>query len=125
MKKSVLFLVLLVVGFLGAVAAEEKFSLRKLHSAGAEYDGKSVTHIGGFRGSVNRCSGFPPVSKSDWVMVDQTGCVWVSGPMPAGIDPKKAKGEPVRVTGTVRIAKNGRPYIEAKETVLLTPPPQK
>jgi hypothetical protein len=31
--------------------------------------------------------GGPPVTRSDWVIADQSGAIYVTGPLPEGLDP--------------------------------------
>jgi hypothetical protein len=72
----------------------------------------TVTVRGAFRGWRGPCRGGPPVSRGDWMIADATGCLYVHGPVPPGLDPAMPSGDTVTVTGTVRM-KNGLPYIEA------------
>lgn len=56
----------------------------------------------------------PPVTRSDWVLSDGTGRIYVAatrGPIPS-------YGEKVTVIGTVRISGSGQPYIEPAEVII-------
>ncbi|BES82177.1 beta-propeller domain-containing protein [Pyrodictium abyssi] len=56
----------------------------------------------------------PPVTRSDWVLSDGTGRIYVAatrGPIPS-------YGEKVTVIGTVRISGGGQPYIEPAEVII-------
>lgn len=52
--------------------------------------------------------GSPPVTRSDWVISDETGWIYVSGRYP-GLDPVRDKGKELTVVGKV----------EAKDQVYL------
>lgn len=43
---------------------------------------------------------------------DDTGCMYVSGPFPKGLQPMAPKDETVALTGVVRLSKVGAPYLE-------------
>jgi len=58
----------------------------------------------------------PPVTRSDWVVDDGTGRIYVTGKLP-GLDPVKDVGRNVTIVGYVKIA-NGKPYIEAVEIII-------
>jgi len=72
---------------------------------------QSMTISGEYRGWEGGY-GSPPVTRSDWVIKDATGGIYVTGQSPAGLDPVADRGKSVTVTGTIRV-KNGKPYIEA------------
>lgn len=44
--------------------------------------------------------GSPPVTRSDWVIADETGWIYVTGRYP-GLDPAKDKGKKITVVGKV------------------------
>jgi hypothetical protein len=63
------------------------------------------------------CAGGPPVTRSDWVLRDDTGCIYVTGAWaPAG-----TRGQKVSVDGTLRRQREGRIYIEAKQVLPASP----
>lgn len=76
------------------------------------FESGAVTVRGVFHGWRGPCPGGPPVSRSDWMIADSSGCLYVHGPVPIGLDPARPSGETISVTGVVRM-KNGRPYLEA------------
>lgn len=78
----------------------------------ARFESLSVTVTGIFYGWRGPCRTGPPVSRSDWMLADPSGCLYVHGPVPPGLDPVKPSGEEISVTGVVRI-KKGRPYLES------------
>ena len=65
------------------------------------------------------CKQGPPVTRSDWAISDQTGCIFVTGR--SGLDPTDDYGKNITVSGIVRKTERGQPYIEAR-TVILNPP---
>jgi len=79
----------------------------------AAYEGKVVTIEGKYQGWD---SGFgnPPVTRSDWVLQDTTGWLYVTG-KPSGLDPLGDTGHPIRVEGVVKITGDGEPYLSAQE----------
>jgi len=58
--------------------------------------------------------GSPPVTRSDWLVEDATGWLYVTG-KPAGLDPLDDVGRPIKVTGEVRTTEEGEPYLYAHE----------
>ena len=79
----------------------------------AEFDGKSVTLDGKYQAWQAENGYGPPVTRSDWIMKDDSGWIYVTGKSP-GLDPAAGIGTPVEVIGTVRVTSKGIPYIEAK-----------
>lgn len=72
------------------------------------YVGQTVKISGGYRGWETG-HGSPPVSRSDWVLRDETGSIYVTGI--AGLRYPEDLGQAIQATGIVRI-KDGQPYIE-------------
>ncbi len=71
--------------------------------------GKKVLITGEFRGWEGS-AGPPPVTRSDWVVKDETGYIYVLGAPP--LNPVEDKGKKVLVIGTLKVSKNDIPYIE-------------
>ncbi len=79
----------------------------------AAYEGHTVLMKGQYRGwEVGH--GSPPVTRSDWIIQDNSGSIYVTGELP-GLKPYEDIGKPIQVEGVVRL-KDGLPYIEAKTT---------
>ena len=75
-----------------------------------KYEWELVTIMGEYGG---RDIGYePPVTRSDWVIRDETGLIYVTGKYP-GLDPVEDIGKKLEVSGMVRV-KDDVPYIEAK-----------
>lgn len=75
------------------------------------FDSRSVTISGEFRGWRGPCRSGPPVSRSDWMINDASGCLYVHGPLPTGLDASRPGGEKVTVTGVIRLNR-GNPYLD-------------
>jgi hypothetical protein len=79
--------------------------------------GQLVSLSGVYRGwrpdpEAPACRPGPPVSRSDWAVSDQTGCIFVTGR--SGLDPTNDYGKRITVVGVVRKTSKGQPYIEAR-----------
>jgi len=88
-------------------------SIGDIRAAPTAYEGEVVTIEGKYQGWQGGF-GPPPVTRSDWLVQDASGWLYVTG-KPAGLDPLSDIGRPVKVTGLVRITKNGEPYLDAQE----------
>jgi hypothetical protein len=95
---------------LGAVLAEP-FS----------FEGQDVTIVGYYRGwdLLQEANTTPPVTRSDWVVKDLMGAIYVSAnseaKVPEGLDPSSAGDMDIilEVRGVVRVTEVGQPYLEA------------
>jgi len=90
-----------------------KPSIADIRATPTAYEGKVVTIEGKYQGW-KAGFGSPPVTRSDWLVQDATGWLYVTG-KPAGLDPLGDVGHPIKVTGLVRITKDGEPYLYAQE----------
>jgi len=90
-----------------------KPSIQDIRATPTTYEGKVVTIEGRYQGWKGGF-GTPPVTRSDWLIEDTTGWLYVTG-KPAGLDPLGDVGRPIKVTGLVRITKDGEPYLYAQE----------
>jgi hypothetical protein len=73
---------------------------------------RKVELNGAFRGWKG-CPASSMITKSDWVLEDETGCIYISGNMPEGVSPTQAEGERFKVYGAVTLDKMGKPAIKA------------
>ncbi len=111
-------MVVCLLAFLTACATgeqttrEEAINIANITSNPTEYEGKIVTVDGEYRGW-EAGHGSPPVTRSDWVLADETGAIYVTGKISPGLDPVKDIGKKITVDGIVRV-KNNQAYIEAK-----------
>jgi hypothetical protein len=87
----------------------------------ANYAGQSITIIGYYRGwdLLHEANMTPPVTRSDWVIKDSTGAIYVSAgsdsKVPEGLNPGSIDDTDavLDVTGIVRLAGEGQPFIQA------------
>lgn len=70
-----------------------------------------VVH-GWFAGFKGTCVGAPPATRSDWMLEGETRCLYVAGGMPRSPDSKERFHTEVR--GVLKLAADGRPYIDAR-----------
>lgn len=83
--------------------------------------GKLVQLSGTYRGwrpdpNSPACRPGPPVTRSDWAISDNTGCIFVTGR--SGLDPVDDIGKSITVSGIVRKTSRGQPYIEVRTVML-------
>ena len=75
------------------------------------YIGQQVEIIGYFRGwdLLKEVKGTSPVTRSDWVIADQSGAIYVTGLIPPNLDPASLKDveKLVRLVATVAQNQNG------------------
>lgn len=79
-----------------------------------EFSGKTVRLDGVFKGWKGSCRSGPPKSRSDWMVEDGTGCIYVHGTLPNNLQPMAPKDEPIILEGVVRLTTDGIPYLETK-----------
>lgn len=94
-------------------APPASLSIGDIRGTPTAYEGEVVTIEGkylGWKGGF----GSPPVTRSDWLIQDDTGWLYVTG-KPAGLDPLGDVGHPIKVTGVVRVTEGGEPYVDAQE----------
>jgi hypothetical protein len=86
------------------------------------FEGEDITVIGYYRGwdLLHEADMGPPVTRSDWVIKDSTGAIYISAnseaKVPDGLSPDSLQDTTVilKVTGVVRVTEDEQPYIEAK-----------
>jgi len=86
------------------------------------FEGKDITVIGYYRGwdLLHEADMTPPVTRSDWVIKDSTGAIYISAnseaKVPDGLSPDSLQdtGTILKVIGTVRVTEDGHAYIEAR-----------
>jgi len=85
------------------------------------FRGQEVTVVGYYRGwdLLGEANVPPPVTRSDWVMADATGAIYISAASaaPADLSPGPGSGNDLwrvlRLSGVVRLTAKGQPYLEA------------
>jgi hypothetical protein len=86
------------------------------------FEGKNITVIGYYRGwdLLHEADMGPPVTRSDWVIQDSTGAIYISAnseaKVPDGLSPDSLQDTAImlKVIGTVLVTEDTQPYIEAK-----------
>lgn len=79
------------------------------------FEGKEVTITARFMGWKGGCMSSMPMTRSDWIIGDSTGCIYVNGPLPQGLSALSPKSEPVIVSGVVMKGLKDSIIIKAKE----------
>ena len=98
--------------------AEGKITLQEILKTPAEFVNKEIALEGAFQGWKGKCEDSSPLTRSDWILKDETGCIYVSGKIPAGVSATDPRGEILILSGTLKIKEGGKPYFEAKEVRL-------
>jgi hypothetical protein len=83
------------------------------------YRGQTVTVEGVYQGW-QEGHGSPPLTRSDWLVADDTGWLYVTGKAAGDLDPTGDIGHPLRVTGRVELTSEGEPYLVAGEVEVET-----
>jgi hypothetical protein len=88
-----------------------------------DYLGEEVEITGYFHGwdLLDEVGGPPPVTRSDWVIADEGGALYVTGMLPANLNPasRDDTGTVIRLTATVA-TRQEQIYLEAKSIEVLT-----
>ena len=87
--------------------------IAKVLEKGGEYAEKTVVVEGVYRGWKGKCSRSFMLTRSDWILEDESGCIYITGLMPPGLSPARPRGEHILVRGTVRLNSKGKPVIKA------------
>jgi hypothetical protein len=74
-------------------------------------ENRIVVLVGEYKGSLPE-DGPPPFTKSDWILDDKTGELYITGTIP-DLDPVEDIGKMLTVAGIVKISKDGIPYLRA------------
>lgn len=105
-------------------AAQVPVTVREAIQRSTELLGRDVVIAAIYRGrqpdpSDPNCKDGPPVTKSDWVIADHTGCMYVTGA--ANLDPVKDLGVRITVTGKVRRTDKGQVYLTLDRALMEKP----
>ena len=99
--------------------------VQDIYSRPDHYEGTEVVIIGYYRGwdQLKEASGKSPVTRSDWVIRDRCGAIYVKagGEFGVNLNPgsKEDTTKVIRVIGIVRLTAEKQPYIEPKQVELL------
>lgn len=97
-----------------AAAAHLPLGVTQLLAQATALEGRTLLVSGRFAGWTGPCKGAPPRTRSDWMLTDAQACVYVSGPVPAGLTPPPdtvSNGRPVLLQARLERADDGRPYL--------------
>lgn len=84
-----------------------------------QHSGKTVIVQGMYQGWNTGCADYPsPVTRSDWVVKDVTGCIFITGES-GKLDPTSNLNNLIKVTGILKLTKDNYPYIEASKVEIL------
>jgi hypothetical protein len=89
-----------------------------------DFEGHDVVIIGYFRGwdLLGEASGTVPVTRSDWVIKDKNGAMYVTGgggELNLSPGSKEDTNTVIRLTGVIRLTKTNQPYVEAAKVELV------
>ena len=76
-----------------------------------------VTVQGTYKGWIGKCANSAMLTRSDWMMEDETGCIYVTGSLPTGFSADKPQDERVTVQGKVILGPSGKPLIKADKVI--------
>jgi hypothetical protein len=89
-------------------------NIGEIRAASTLYEGQTVTIEGVYQGWKSGY-GSPPVTRSDWLVEDATGWLYVTGKPAGDLDHLDDIGRPITVTGQVELTEEGEPYLVAEE----------
>lgn len=99
---------------------ETNITIKRILDDPSSFEGKDVTVQGLYRGWSGKCLSSAMLTRSDWILEDETGCIYVTGRMPTGSPANQPQGERIVVQGKVISGSAGKPIIKADQ---LTPAP--
>lgn len=97
----------------------------EIRESPGDFEGKTVEIVGYFHGwdLLGEAGIPPPVTRSDWVIKDNSGAIYVTGMLPEGLDPAAKEQTSTVVRLAARVAKKGDAvYLEA-QSVQVQPDP--
>ena len=89
-------------------------TIGEIRATPTAYEERVVTIEGKYQGWKGGF-GSPPVTRSDWLVEDATGWLYVTGKPADDLDPLGDVGYPIKVTGQVKLTEEGEPYLVAQE----------
>ena len=89
----------------------QSISISEILRDPVSFSGRQMKFQGRFLGW-SSCPQSDIITRSDWVLDDGTGCIYVTGRLPTGLALDRPAGEQITVTGTVEM-NNNRPVVRA------------
>lgn len=90
-----------------------------------QYEGQMVDIIGYFHGwnVLQELAQSPPKTRSDWVIADSSGAIYVTGMAPQGLDPSSHTNTNtiIHLVGVVQVTPEKMSYLMVKEVNILSP----
>lgn len=96
---------------------QEAMPIQKIFDAAESLKDEEVVIEGAFRGWKGKCPSSFMLTRSDWALEDETGCIYISGQLPGTVSPSKPNGERVRVRGRVVANNKGRVIVKAMQSM--------
>jgi len=115
--KSILlaaFLAVLLITACPQTPPNPEATIGEIRTSPALYEGQTVTIEGVYQGWQGGY-GSPPVTRSDWLVEDTSGWIYVTGKPAGELDPLVDVGRPLKVTGQVELTEEDEPYLVAEE----------
>jgi hypothetical protein len=100
---------------------DKNITIKQILDEPAGCENHDVTVQGIYKGWSGKCASSTMLTRSDWILEDETGCIYVTGLLPTGFSADKPQGERVVVQGKVVLGTTGKPVIKADK---LTPVPK-
>jgi hypothetical protein len=107
-----------------AEARREEIALDAVLEDPKAFEGREIVVEGAFRGWRGRCPGSTPITRSDWVLENQTGCIYATGRIPDRVSLLEPRGQQLIVSGEVGVGRDGKPVLKVIEVKSLPKPPR-
>lgn len=95
---------------------QQRTMIKELLENPTKYSSSEVLLDGFFKGWKGTCSSSFMLTRSDWILEDETGCIYVTGTLPIGFSPMQPHNESVTVTGHIIVDKKGRLSIKITQS---------
>ena len=98
--------------------AQRKTTIQDILKYPEQFSSSEVVLEGIFRGWKGTCPSSSMLTRGDWILEDETGCIFITGHMPNNVSAVNPQGEHILVTGRVLMNK-GTPIIRAEQLTQL------
>jgi len=95
----------------------ECMSIGELWETASACKDKRITLSGEYWGWKGPDIQHPMITRSDWIIRDATGGIYVSGKA-SGLDPVKDVGTHIMVKGVIKVSKKGVPYVKGEKVII-------
>ena len=96
--------------------AQNKSTIGDILSDPKKFTSSDVLVEGIFKGWTGTCPLSSMLTRSDWIIEDETGCIYVTGSVPTGLSPMQPHNERIKVAGRVMVNEKGRPIIKVSQS---------